>query len=97
MSNKLICAITLFAAVTLQVHAAHAEPAADALVTEAVPAEVSNADSNLGRYIAKKALAFSESDIEFSRSSEIARSPMKRCPIGSVMIWWQLVILFGCN
>lgn len=68
MSNKLICAITLFAAVTLQVYAAHAEPAADALVTEAVPAEVSNADSNLGRYIAKKALAFSESDIEFSRS-----------------------------
>ena len=50
MSNKLICAITLFAAVTLQVYAAHAEPAADALVTEAVPAEVSKSDTNLGRY-----------------------------------------------
>ena len=68
MPIKLSCSVFLWAAVWLQIQPVLAEVAVDELVTESVPAEVSNADTILGRYIAKKAQAFSESDIEFSRS-----------------------------
>lgn len=66
--HKLSCSLFFVAAVIIPATVVLAESGADALVTESIVAEEADTDSALGRYIAEKVRAFSESDIEFSRS-----------------------------
>lgn len=68
MSDKLICAVAFLVVITVQMPPVLAQTDSDVLVTETIVANESSADTAFGRYIADKARAFSESDIEFSRS-----------------------------